>query len=229
MTTLPELEKRILGWLDNLAELTRSGDDRITTEKLAIYASMLAKDRFPTAAFTTDSLHHVAEDLRFFPAYADVRSKLQAWWNEHKPHIAPAIAGPQSEANLTVEDRQWLDYFRKRESEKFAVMRAGDAPSSRERVLSLVKQQSLAAWRILVGNEEPVGQYPTAEAIAYVARLLHPEPVQQPGAAPEPEPTPEPRPKPLHPPPEVLAAMRKARGITPIPPPADVIPIRPVP
>ena len=75
----------IAGWINNYAESTRHGEEgRPTKNKLALYASLLAKD-FPSGAFTLDSLHYVVHGNEWFPAYDVIRKGLAEWWERHKP------------------------------------------------------------------------------------------------------------------------------------------------
>ena len=177
MAAMHDIEPRILAWLNSLANLTRAGTESISPEKLATYANMLAKDGFPSAAFTSDSLHEVAQEQRFFPAYDDVRKVLFAWWNAHKPRIAPALADAGA-VSLDAADRAWVAFWHKRRGEIFAGSAAplrGSASADIANLASLVKSKSPRAWASVSGEPLPVQREPTQEAMDAVAALLHPE------------------------------------------------------
>jgi hypothetical protein len=80
-------------WTIALGILTAGQMTRADAEmKLAAYVPLL-QDNFPAAAFTQDSLHHVARQCKWFPSYAEVIEHLGAWWKERRPPF-PAIAPP---------------------------------------------------------------------------------------------------------------------------------------
>ena len=103
----------ITGWVTNLAELTRHGEAKPTKDKLAIYATMLGKD-FPSGAFTSDSLHHVASGSDWFPSFEGCRSKLAEWWKVNRPASVGQIAGPHDGETESVK---WARRCREMESE----------------------------------------------------------------------------------------------------------------
>jgi len=102
----------------------------------------------PDAAFTIPSLEHVARQCTHgVPSYGELRQHLGEWWIDNRPsQLAISEA-----AELDETARLWITYYRKREAEGFSPMSNG-RPSSRTHVLSLVKQQSPAAWERLTGN-----------------------------------------------------------------------------
>jgi hypothetical protein len=60
--------------------------------KLAAYVPLLASE-FPAAAFTTESLQHVARLChRGFPTYPEIANHLSMWWRENR--TLPRIAAP---------------------------------------------------------------------------------------------------------------------------------------
>jgi len=175
--TDPEALRIIAGWLNNLAELTRHGEEgRPTKNKLAVTATMLGQD-FPSSAFTTDSLHAVVQGAEWFPPYDTIRQRVAEWWQDHRPACARALAGPYAAAatatDLTGRDRGWLDYFATRNIEGFGPPRDGCPPSSRSRCLHLIKCQSPAAYSIITGAApEPEWSAPTAAEKSAVAAAL---------------------------------------------------------
>lgn len=144
----------IAGWLNNLAELTRHGEDgRPTKNRLATIATMLGRD-FPAGAFTTDSLHAAAQGIEWFPPYDTIRQQIGEWWRENQttcPRALPAhnTAADAATSELTTMDRYWLNYFSKRASEGFGPLCDGDAPSGRARCLDLVRCQSPDAFAVI--------------------------------------------------------------------------------
>jgi hypothetical protein len=71
----------------------------------------------------------------------------------------PALPGPTETAanELTGMHREWYDYFYRRAGEGFGAV-AGGRPSTRKRVLSLVKQQSPQAWRAIMNSAAEAGE-----------------------------------------------------------------------
>ncbi len=172
-----DTEFRIAKWLQSLRDVTVAGTEAVTPERIATMAALLAKDGFPSAAFTSDSLHAAAQGQRFFPAYDDVRKALHAWWDAHRPASAPQIAGPVVEG-LDAMDRSWIAFWHKRRGEIFGQdIGQQAAEMALATVSSLVRDRSSRAWSAINGDGQPVATgYPTEASVAYVARLLRPEP-----------------------------------------------------
>jgi len=151
-------------WFSMLAKLTSPMEATAAAQAFLAYAPML--EQFPNEAFTLASLEHVAANCRHgVPTYADLREHLGAWWKDNRPNV-PAIGDA---ANLDENARMWLAYFRRREAEGFRVETG--RPVSREHCLSLVKQQSLAAWQHLTGNATHA-RHPTPEEREHVRNLV---------------------------------------------------------
>ena len=78
--------------------------------KLAAYVPMLLQ-RFPDAAFTAESLEHVAaRAVKGFPTYAELVEWLREWWMPKRPPLAalapPDIPPPRPEP--TDADRAYI-------------------------------------------------------------------------------------------------------------------------
>lgn len=148
----PEGLRIIAGWLANLAEITRHGaEGKPTKNGIATLATLLGLD-FPSAAFTIASLQATAQGSEWFPAYDVIRQRVSDWWREHKPASAPALPAPAhmpQAADLTGMDRIWLNYFCKREAEGFRPSTPDGRPSNRRHCLSLIRQESQAAYAVL--------------------------------------------------------------------------------
>lgn len=172
-----DTEFRIAKWLQSLRDVTVAGTEAVTPERIATMAALLAKDGFLSAAFTSDSLHAAAQGQRFFPAYDDVRKALHAWWDAHRPASAPQLTGPVVEG-LDAMDRSWVAFWHTRRAEIFAQdVSQHVAETALEVVSSLVRDRSSRAWAAINGDGQPVATgYPTEASVAYVARLLRPEP-----------------------------------------------------
>lgn len=134
-----------------LAKLVQPDNAEEAGRALANMLPMLTD--MPEHAFASRTcLNAVATAKRrtIVPSYADIRNAVGAWQREQPG--APAIG---EAAGLDENARTWLAYFRRRENEYFHTQNG--KPSSRELVLSLVKQQSLQAWERITGNEaEPM-------------------------------------------------------------------------
>lgn len=133
----PQAVKHIASWLKALTDLMAPGKEPVSAEKMRSNATMLAMD-LPTGAFTTESLHFVAQGRSYFPAYDEMRAQLVAWWNERKPQIAPQITDARYDG-LTPEEQHWLRYY----DRAFARGFDGTSPA---RVDSLLRAQAPRVW-----------------------------------------------------------------------------------
>jgi hypothetical protein len=150
--------KIITSWLNDLSRLVRHGEEKPTRDQMAVYATMLAKD-LPSGAFTEDSLHHVAQDMTWWPEFSSLRRTLVGWWNDHRPMKAPAITDQSaSRTPLGYWDQRWLDYYNRRRIELLSNQRG------LENLQSLVRGKSPLAWKIIEGD--PPLMQPTSEQMA---------------------------------------------------------------
>jgi hypothetical protein len=81
-------------WCLSLVVLSavRISRDEVET-KLAAYAGLLARE-FPAAAFSADSLAHVAAaSVKGFPTYGELVASLRVWWADHRP-LPPMLEPP---------------------------------------------------------------------------------------------------------------------------------------
>ena len=87
-------------WCQSLGILTAVSISRQEAEmKLAAYVPLLASE-FPAAAFTTESLQHVARLChRGFPTYPEIVNHLSMWWRENR--TLPRIAAPVTSSATT--------------------------------------------------------------------------------------------------------------------------------
>ena len=150
----------ITGWLNDLSRLVRHGEAKPTKDQIAVYATVLAKD-FPSGAFNIDSLQFAAQDMTWWPEYAALRPLLASWWRDHKPAAAPLLRY-EGQDQLSRVDQSWLEFYHKKSS-------AAQTPAERERLDSLLRQESPAAWKLIEG-EKPQRAPPTE---AYLAELRH--------------------------------------------------------
>lgn len=151
----PEDLRIIAGWLNNLAELTRHGEEgKPTKAKTAIMATMLGED-FPATAFTLSSLHAVTQGQEWFPAYDVLRQRVGEWWRENRPAVARALPAPDGyplASRLEGMDAVWFGYFIQRQSESFGPPHSTARPSTRALCLSLVRQMSPAAAAVIMAR-----------------------------------------------------------------------------
>lgn len=70
-------------WFMALASAVRADDPNSMAADMPLFADL------PDAAFTGDSLRHVAASIqrRGTPSYGEIRGPLDAWWAEHRPRI----------------------------------------------------------------------------------------------------------------------------------------------
>ena len=137
-----ETKRHVARWITRLSAITRQGSGDLDAQTLGDLAEMLADD-FPAGAFTTGSLQAAARGHEWFPAYAVIRTVVGQWWAENQPP-RPAIEGP---GGLTAKDQAWLAYWAKRQAEGFS-------GSSAERVLSLIRSQSQAAYDVITSGRD---------------------------------------------------------------------------
>lgn len=195
----PNLEPRIRAWLHSLANITNPGADPVTAERIATNAMMLAKDGFTAGAFTSTSLHAVAQDQRFFPAYSDIRKALQAWWNQNKPSVAPVLTGSASPGNgMDAMDRSWVAFWHKRRAEIWAEgyqMQRGSKSADLNNLEGLIRANSPKGWALISGvaeNTQEPGSVRSQAEIEHVSNVLRATPHVAKSTIPEPKPEPMP-------------------------------------
>lgn len=163
----PQTRRIIVGWLANLARVTRHRQGRLSDEDLAamkderaVYAELLARD-FPSGAFTLDSLHAAAQGHAFFPAYDEIRARVLEWWQAHKPASVMRLSGPDA-AHLSDADALWLAFYRRRRAELLDQPGSLDLPDPHRepeayaacglgRLDSLLRRYAPEAWLIIAG------------------------------------------------------------------------------
>jgi len=179
MSGTSRTETAIARWLEALANLTVPGSDPVSAERIAVMAGFLAMD-LPAEAFSQRSLHAAAQGHRFFPAYDDVRMAVTTWWEANRPPAGPQLGGPVI-PGMTATDRSWVAFYHKRRAEIWAQdsLSQSQAEAALAVVSSLVRAQSARAWEAITGRTAAVAAGSTEAAVAYVAKLLRPEP--QPG------------------------------------------------
>lgn len=159
-TQAPEHAQHIAAWLRKLAALvSRRGED-CGRDQIALYAEMLIRD-YPRAAFTTTSLQFVAEACEWWPPYAVLRKLVGEHWsafqrNRRDGRLAQ-LAGPSGDKALEGDDLQWRRYFDRGEMTHWvcadeAGIDPAEAQFRRDRALSLIRQQSPAAYEDITGR-----------------------------------------------------------------------------
>jgi len=162
----PEHAQHIAAWLRKLAALVSRRSEDCGRDQMALYAEMLIRD-YPRAAFTTASLQFVAESCEWWPPYAVLRKLLGEHWsafqrNRRDGKLAQ-ISGRGSAKPLEGDDLQWRRYFDRGEMARWAqadetTIEAAETAFRRDRALSLIRQQSPAAYEDITGQpgREPV-------------------------------------------------------------------------
>jgi hypothetical protein len=86
-------------WLTSLGVLAAVSLPRDEAQmRLAAFIPLLM-DRFPDAAFTPDSLQHVAaRAVKGFPTYGELAAWLSEWWRENRPR--PVALAPPPAASI---------------------------------------------------------------------------------------------------------------------------------
>ncbi|WEQ51192.1 hypothetical protein LV478_11690 [Komagataeibacter oboediens] len=174
-TQNPEHAKHIAAWLRKLGALVRRNADDCGPDQMAIYAEMLIRD-YQRAAFTNAALHYVAEACEWWPSYAVLRRLVGEHWDafqrNRRDSKLPQITGTSGRKPLEGTDLQWRRYFDRGEMTNWVgADEAGVDPneqrSRRDRALSLIRQQSPAAFEDITGKpaSEPVSNAMWADPI----------------------------------------------------------------
>lgn len=113
-------------WCQSLGILSAVSISRQEAEmKLAAYVPMLLQ-RFPDAAFTADSLEHVAHRaVKGFPTYGELATWLGEWWADHRP-LPLALPAPDPLPLLAREPPtpEMVEHVRRVAAETIAALRA---------------------------------------------------------------------------------------------------------
>jgi hypothetical protein len=155
-----------LKFMGALAKMVQPDDP--TEAAKALDALLPLLDKIPERAFASRTfLEDVATRKRrtIVPAFADVVFCYNQWVRDHPDHEAIEQEAPEHLADM---DLAWWKYFRLRESESFGSV-GGRPASSREHVLSLVKQQSLPAWQAITGGDGPREAWDVRQAMSQAA------------------------------------------------------------
>jgi hypothetical protein len=101
---------KVREWLTSLGILSAVSMSRQEAElKLAAFVPLLMRE-YPDAAFTSDSLAHVARQCQYFPTYYEVCQHLGAWWRDHKP-LPPALPAPDPLPPRPQKSPEELEYI----------------------------------------------------------------------------------------------------------------------
>ena len=151
-------DARILAWVNSLAKATVAGTEPVTPARIVTMAALLTLDAIPVSAYCVQSLHIVAQDTKFFPAYSDLRKSLLAWWADNKPAV-PTLSSyiPMRKAGLTDGEYHWVRHWYERRQQGFGPARPGYAPSSARHLASLIREVSGNAWVEIVTQGGHVG------------------------------------------------------------------------
>ena len=114
-------------WTIALGVLTAGNMTRAEAEmKLRAYVPLL-QDNFPPGAFTPESLHHVASQCKFFPAYAEVIDHLRDWWRANRPAL-PALPPPPPIRQRGEPTPEEIEHATRVVAETIAALRASAQP-----------------------------------------------------------------------------------------------------
>lgn len=159
-----DLRKRFMG---GLAMVVQPDNPEKATEALIGMLPMM--DRIPDRAFASrEYLEAVVQTKRktVIPALGEFLLAYGHWLKDHPDTAQLEVGVPE---HLTGMDLAWWKYFRLRESEGFGAVQ-GRPASSREHVLSLVKQQSFPAWLAITGGDRPREDQATREEMSRAAK-----------------------------------------------------------
>ena len=150
-------DARILAWVNSLAKATIAGTEPVTPARIVTMAALLTLDAIPASAYCERSLHAAAQDMKFFPAYSEVRKALLAWWAANKPEV-PCLPSriPARRPGLNDTEYHWVKHWYERREQGFGPARYGYAPSSARHLSSLIREVSSNSWLEIVeqGGDE---------------------------------------------------------------------------
>jgi hypothetical protein len=130
ITTNRNTHDRAREWTIALGVLTSGGAMTAADAELKLKAYVpLLVEHFHPNAFTQASLHHVAAQCKFFPAYAEVTAHLRDWWRVNRPilNALPAPTQPYAEPERPEPTEEERAYVRKSVAEITAHLQANDA------------------------------------------------------------------------------------------------------
>jgi hypothetical protein len=117
---------RVREWLTSLGILSAvSMSKREAEMKLAAFVPLLARD-FPDAAFTQDSLSHVARRCPYFPTYHEICEHLGSWWRDRRP-MPIALPPPPPTPPRPPPTPEEREYIGARVAEVVASLRNADS------------------------------------------------------------------------------------------------------
>lgn len=111
-------------WCQSLGILSAVSASRNEAEmKLAAFVPLLVRE-FPDAAFTQDSLSHVARRaVKGFPTYGELVEWLAEWWRDNRPPSSlPALPPPDLPPPRPPPTPEELAYIRVRVAEAVAAL-----------------------------------------------------------------------------------------------------------
>lgn len=148
-------------WAAVLVDLCNHGSEgRPDKARLANIASALAS-RFDVSAFHRESAVYVAERCSYFPSFALMVEKINEW-RASVSQSQPRLAAPTD--GLAEMDRSWVKFYRDHLPTK-------TTEAGRDRLGSLIRQMSPAAWAI-ISPPEPREDATPAQARRMAARAV---------------------------------------------------------
>jgi len=110
-------------WLISLGILTAVSMTRLEAElRLSAYLPLLM-DEFPDAAFTKQSLQHVARQCdKGLPTYPELAKYLSAWWRKNRPVLA--LPPPDPPPRRPEPSEEEMEHVRRVTAETLAALRS---------------------------------------------------------------------------------------------------------
>lgn len=165
-------------WCQSLGVLSAVSISRMEAEmKLAAYVPLLL-NRFPDAAFTTDSLEYVAaQAVKGFPTYGELAAWLADWWRANRPAL-PALPPPPPIRQRGEPTPEEIEHVTRVVAETIAALRASAQPVADWQASSLrPKPRYLTPEQLDRINPLPNGAKRHAPATAASAAELRTAPV----------------------------------------------------
>jgi hypothetical protein len=185
-------------WTAMLAKLTAPMSAPVAAKALADMLPLL--EDFPDAAFSLESLEHVAGQCQRVPTYAELRQFLGEWWRTHRPP-EPALPAPRQD-NREEEARQFWNTLTDQELRE----RVAKIDEVHPGLMALEVRDMLRRSTV-----RGLTEYAPHRLGMLPPHWLPHEPTDPTPLRVEPEPQ-QPRPKPSYFTPEQLAALRKPKA-----------------
>lgn len=173
-TTTRHLKNQRIGkWLTKLASYLqhsrefREANETIKAEFWAELVQVMAEADIPDIAWNIDAIRYCRRRFKFFPCAAELCETLNEYaapiraaaleeWKKQQTQKMMTSAEGRAFSAMSPMDHLWLAYFRRHAESNFqhlATERGTNCTEARHAALSLLRQQSRAAYKALHDDE----------------------------------------------------------------------------